>query len=195
MEHALNMINYKNKEGKAMTATNPNQAIMTKGGGSMFKKILVPMDGPAWEAKVLPHVEDLAKAFQSEVTLFNTSTFGIKEKICEASRGVIEEFVGHEEAERHLVEIANALRAKGIKANYVYQKEMPAHEGSAYIEKDNDDLIAVASHARGDVAWVLGSVGSTDELKETSSNNTLTVIAVAAGLLLSISPLLISMFF
>jgi len=26
----------------------------------MFEKILFPLDGPEWEAKVLPHVEDLA---------------------------------------------------------------------------------------------------------------------------------------
>jgi nucleotide-binding universal stress UspA family protein len=162
----------------------------------MFKKILVPMDGPAWEAKVLPHVEDLAKAFQAEVTLFNTPSFGIKEEICEASTGVIEKFVGREEAEKHLVEITNALKAKGIRANYIYKEEkMPVHEGIAYAGKDNDGVIAVASHGRGDVAWVLGSVGSTDTLKETSTDNTLTVIAVAVGLLISISPLLVSMLF
>ena len=65
---------------------------------------------------------------------------------------------------------------------------------SAYAGRDNDDLVAVASFARGEVSWVLGSVGSTDELKETSSNDTLSIVAVAVGLLLSISPLLISMF-
>ena len=178
-----------------MIATNPNQAITTKREGIMFKKILIPMDGPAWEAKVLPHVEDLAKAFQAEVTLFNTSTFGVREEVGRAGTAVIESSVAHEEAERHLVEIANALKAKGINANYVYQKEMPANEGGAYAAKDNEDLIAVASHARGEVSWVLGSVGSTDELKEASSNDTLSIIAVAVGLLLSVSPLLISIFF
>ena len=178
-----------------MMATNSNQAITTKREGIMFKKILVPMDGPAWEAKVLPHVEDLAKAFQAEVTLFNTSTFGVREEVSKAGTAVIESSVAHEEAERHLIEIANALKAKGIRANYVYQKDMPANEGTAYAGKDNEDLIAVASHARGEVSWVLGSVGSTDELKETSSNDTLSIIAVAVGLLISISPLLISMLF
>jgi len=50
------------------------------------------MDGPEWEAKVLPHVEDLAKAFRAEVTLFKTPTFGVREKIRAAGTGVIEEF-------------------------------------------------------------------------------------------------------
>ena len=27
----------------------------------MFEKILFPLDGPEWEAKVLPHVEDMAE--------------------------------------------------------------------------------------------------------------------------------------
>jgi nucleotide-binding universal stress UspA family protein len=162
----------------------------------MFKKILVPMDGPEWEAKVLPHVEDLAKAFRAEVTLFNSPTFGIKKEIREAGIGVIEEFIGHEEAEKHLVEVTNALNAKGIKANYIYKEEkMPVREGIAYAGNDNDGLIAVASRAKGDVTWVLGSVGSTDEVKETPSNTNLTVIAVAAGLMLSIAPFIMSMLF
>ena len=148
----------------------------------MFKKILVPMDGPEWEAKVLPHVEDLAKAFRAEVTLFKTPTFGVREKIREAGTGVIEEFIGHEEAEKHLVELTNALNAKGIKANYIYKEEkMSVHESIAYAGNDN--------------AWVLGSVDSTDEVKEARSNTNLTVIAVAAGLMLSIAPFIMSMLF
>lgn len=41
----------------------------------MFKKILVPLDGSELAAKVLPHVEDLAKALQAEVTLLPSGVF------------------------------------------------------------------------------------------------------------------------
>jgi len=113
------------------------------------------------------------------------------------SPGVIEEPLRHvkEEAEKHLVEIANSFKAKGIRANYVYQEEMPALESIAYAEKDNGDLIAPADHGKGEVAWIFGGVASTDDLKRTSLTNTNWVIAVVVGLLISISPLLIAMLF
>jgi nucleotide-binding universal stress UspA family protein len=187
----------KEKEDKAMKAIKPNPAIMTKGGEAMFNKILVPLDGPEWEAKVLPHVEDLAKACQAEVTFFNTATYGSKDEIGEVSSGVIEEAVRRvkEETEKHLVEIANSFKAKGIRAHYVYQEEMPARESIAYAEKDNGDLIALADHGKRDLAWIFGGVASTDDLKRTSLTNKNWVIAVAVGLLISISPLLIAMLF
>jgi nucleotide-binding universal stress UspA family protein len=126
----------------------------------MFKKILVPLDGSELAAKVLPHVEDLAKTMQAEVTLFSTGTYGIKEEIGEASQGIIEDAVKHakEEAEKYLIETTNTLKAKGIRANYAYQEGMPAREIIAYAEKNGYDLIALASHGKGEVAWVLGSV-------------------------------------
>ena len=35
----------------------------------MFSKILVPLDGSDLAAQILPQVEELAKAFKSEITL------------------------------------------------------------------------------------------------------------------------------
>ena len=72
---------------------------------------------------------------------------------------------------------------------------MPALETIAYQETNNEELVAVASHAYGEPAWVFGSVANTDDLKETAASNTFTFIAVAVGLLISISPLLMSMVF
>jgi len=164
----------------------------------MFKKILVPTDGPEWEEKVLPHVEVLANAFQAEVTFFNTATYGSsKDEIAAASQGVIKEELRHERNEKHLAEITDALKAKGIRANYVYKEDrMPAREPLANTGKENEELIAVASHAKGEVSWVMGSVAKAeDDVKGAATNDTFTFIAVAVGLLISISPLLMSMLF
>lgn len=38
----------------------------------MLKKILVSLDGSELEAKILPKVVELAKAFTAEVTLFHS---------------------------------------------------------------------------------------------------------------------------
>jgi nucleotide-binding universal stress UspA family protein len=163
----------------------------------MFKKILVPTDGPEWEEKVLPHVEVMANAFQAEVTFFNTATYGSKDGIGGAGRGVIKEELRHERNEKHLAEITDALKAKGIKASYIYKEDkVPAREPLAYAGKENEELIAVASHAEGEVSWVMGSVAKAeDDAKGAATNDTFTFIAVAVGLLLSISPLLASMLF
>ena len=187
------MIDKNDKVGEGSQSESRDETI---GGDAMFKKILVPMDGPEWEAKVLPHVEVLANAFRAEVTFFNTATYGTREEPAEASPCAVEETVRHEKDEKHLAEIANAFKAKGIRANYIYKEEnMPALETIAYPATNNEDLVAVASRAHGDPAWVFGSVANTDDLKETAANNTFTFIAVAVGLLISISPLLISMLF
>jgi nucleotide-binding universal stress UspA family protein len=131
----------------------------------MFKKILVPLDGSVLAAKVLPHVEDLAKVFEAEVTLFtigsiSSLTYSVRGEISEARPGIILEAEKHakEEAEKYLAETANALKAKGINTNYVYKEGMPAREIIKYAGENGYDLIALASHGRGEVAWVLGSV-------------------------------------
>jgi len=131
----------------------------------MFKKILVPLDGSELAAKVLPHVEDMARAMQAEVTLFTSGsisslTYGVRAEISESRPGIIVDVEKHakEEAEKYLVETTNALKARGIRANYAYKEGMPAREIIAYAEKNGYDLITLASHGRGEVAWVLGSV-------------------------------------
>ena len=131
----------------------------------MVKKILVPLDGSELAAKVLPHVGDLAKAVQAEVTLLTIGgipslTYVARGEISETRPGVIVDAEKHakEEAEKYLFETTKALKAKGINANYVYKEGTPAREIIKYAEENNFDLIALASHGRGEVAWVLGSV-------------------------------------
>jgi nucleotide-binding universal stress UspA family protein len=131
----------------------------------MLKKMLVPLDGSELAAKVLPYVEDLARALQAEVTLFTIGgipslTYVARGEISEARPGVIVDVEQHakEEAEKYLVETTKALKAKGINANYVYKEGIPAQAIIKYAKENSFDLIALASHGRGEVAWVLGSV-------------------------------------
>jgi hypothetical protein len=68
---------------------------------------------------------------------------------------------------------------------------MSAHERIAYAGNENEELIA-----KGDISWVLrGVAGTEDAVKGTATNDAFTFIAVAVGLLISISPLLMSMLF
>ncbi len=126
----------------------------------MFKKILVPLDGSELAAKILLQVEELAKCHQSEITLVTVGSATLAETVAEASLRIIEETVAEvrSESEKYLTQAAKDLSAKGLKVDWVYLEGMPAREIIAYAARNNYDLIMMASHGRGEVAWVLGSV-------------------------------------
>jgi nucleotide-binding universal stress UspA family protein len=123
----------------------------------MFKKILVPLDGSELAAKILPYVVDLAKVLDSQVTLLHVYYAGVSETFPE----IIEKMRAEERksCEMLLAQAARDLEAQGLK-----QVQTECVEGSSareiidYAEKNAMDLIALATHGKGEVAWVLGSV-------------------------------------
>ncbi len=127
----------------------------------MFTKILVPLDGSDLATKILPQVEDVARNMKAEVTLITIGNIQIS--------GLGGEFMlaGYEEVfarlkietEKDLSRIANVLKNKGIQTTWVYKEgSTPAHEILSYAENNGFDLIAMATHGKGEVAWVIGSV-------------------------------------
>ncbi|MBM4289718.1 MAG: universal stress protein [Deltaproteobacteria bacterium] len=124
----------------------------------MFKKILVPLDGSDLAAKILPKVEELAKLCDAEVTLIMvgasaTNLAGI------ASPEIFEKAAEHDSrfAKRYLEGAANELQGKGVKVNWFYEAGMPAQTIIKHASDNNFDLIALATHGKGEVAWVMGS--------------------------------------
>jgi nucleotide-binding universal stress UspA family protein len=119
----------------------------------MFKKILVPLDGSDLAAKIIPQVETLAKHTNAQVTLLSVGS----SNIC-AAKGKAEAPCPETPLANHLEQITGKLKAAGIEANWVYKLGQPAREIVAYADENQVDLIALASHGAGEVAWVLGSV-------------------------------------
>jgi len=121
----------------------------------MFKKILVPLDGSALAAKILPHVVDLAKAHQAQVTLL----YVYYPQVGETTPGVIQEALAQERrsCELFLSETAQDLKKQGVAVDFACVEGPPAREIIGYAEKNGYDLIAMATHGKGEVAWVLGS--------------------------------------
>jgi nucleotide-binding universal stress UspA family protein len=126
----------------------------------MFNKILVPLDGSELAAKILPQVEDLAKTYQSQVTLITIGHFASAAGALEATPQIIRDAADQEKrtSEKYLEKTTGILMEKGLKVDWVYEEAMPAHAIVAYAEKQQMDLIAMATHGKGEVAWVLGSV-------------------------------------
>lgn len=121
----------------------------------MFKKILVPMDGSELAAKIIPQVAELAKSQNAEVVLLNVyPDWG--EATSQEVRTVIEGEV--KQCQAFLAQAAQNLTAQGVKTAVVCVKGTPAHEIINYAAQNALDLIAMATHGRGEVAWVLGSV-------------------------------------
>jgi nucleotide-binding universal stress UspA family protein len=126
----------------------------------MFRKILVPLDGSDLAAKILPQVEDLANAFNAEITLLTVGSLATVLIAAEFAYKDPSEFTAKmkEGAEKDLEVEANRLRARGLKVNIAYTEGLPAREIIAYAKEKGCDLIAMATHGRGEIAWVLGSV-------------------------------------
>ncbi|OPX19623.1 MAG: hypothetical protein BZ151_08295 [Desulfobacca sp. 4484_104] len=126
----------------------------------MFKKILVPLDGSKLAAKILPQVEELAKTCEAQVTLMTVGGAGMFRVEGSPSPDVFVEAAAQEKrvSERYLEDTANELKGKGIEVNTVYEEGMPAQQIIAYARDNNMDLIALATHGKGEVAWIMGSV-------------------------------------
>ena len=125
----------------------------------MFKKILVPLDGSDLAGKILPQVEELAKQVKAQVTLLAVGS----SDTC-AGGGAPPETLKEGAAcpelplASYLEQTAANLRAQGVQAEWVYKQGNPAKEIVAYAADNNMDLIALASHGGGEIAWILGSV-------------------------------------
>jgi len=124
----------------------------------MFKKILVPLDGSELAAKILPKVEELAKLCDAQVTLISvsseaTTVAGVP------SPEVFQEAARHElkACQTYLGNVAKELQGKGLKVDTTCVEGVPAREIIRVAGEGNFDLIALATHGRGEVAWVLGS--------------------------------------
>jgi nucleotide-binding universal stress UspA family protein len=124
----------------------------------VFNKILVPLDGSDLAAKVIPQAEDLAKAFGAQLVLMTVGSEEVGE-VGEASPQAGSEAVARLPAVKYLQQTAAAVKDKGLKATWVFkQGNSPAREIMAYAADQQVDLIIMATHGAGEMAWLLGHV-------------------------------------
>lgn len=124
----------------------------------MFKKILVPLDGSELAASILPGVVELAKCTNAAVTLLHVCYFPVATDAAtphrmeaEAEREILKECDGFlEKGEKELLK-------HGLSVTHQCVEGVPAREIIAFAHANKFDLIAMATHGRGEVAWVLGS--------------------------------------
>jgi nucleotide-binding universal stress UspA family protein len=130
----------------------------------MYKTILVPLDGSARAERILPFVEELAQKFESRVIFMQiiepsvvmVSPYDI------APYNVAEEMKSHmEEGQKYLAGIEGAFRSKGIETKSYIQDGPVVPTVLDMAERENADLIAMASHGRTGLSRVFyGSVAA-----------------------------------
>ncbi|MDI6852578.1 MAG: universal stress protein [Deltaproteobacteria bacterium] len=121
----------------------------------MFENILVPLDGSELAASILPQVVELCQKCNSRLTLLHVcrpeetgesapsrpAVFPDEQRLCEA----------------YLALIGKDLQGQGIEVAWACVKGIPAKAIIDYADQHKMDLIALATHGKGEVAWLLGS--------------------------------------
>ena len=130
----------------------------------MYSKILVPLDGSARAEAILPHAEDMARHYESAVIFLG---------IVEPEPAVLtpEPFYTSldpemyqqriSEIENYLVAQKNKFQRKGIDAQICVSEGPVVEEIINVAEREQVDLIAMASHGRTGLPRVFyGSVAA-----------------------------------
>ena len=128
----------------------------------VLDKILVPLDGSAVAASILPFVEQLAATLKSSLVLFHAiaplTAYPGFETVQPAAFGqALEE--AQKEAGRMLTRVANDLKARGIDTTALVTIDLAVDGIIRAAQESGADIIAIATHGRGGLRRaVLGSV-------------------------------------
>ncbi|MBE7554701.1 MAG: universal stress protein [Anaerolineales bacterium] len=129
---------------------------------AMYQKILVPLDGSKRAEAIMPHVEDLAQCYQAQVVLLQVIE---PRPLLIDGTYAVPDLVEHEQhlktAESYLLALQGKLRQKGIEVKTHIAQGPVVTEIINAAERENADLIALASHGRTGLARVFyGSVAA-----------------------------------
>ena len=129
----------------------------------MYKKILVPLDGSKRAEKILPHVEDLAVHYKAKVIFLmaveHVFAAGIEGSFIQYSEKDFNTEL--EQAKSYLKKITENVHKKGISTQTVVANGPAVERIIQTAEKENADIIAMASHGGGGLTRVFyGSVAA-----------------------------------
>ena len=117
----------------------------------MYKRILVPLENGKADTAILRHVSQLAKQLGSDVLLLHVAD-GWAARNMEQLK--LRESQEMKEDRAYLEQMAEELRKSGLKVEALLAAGDPAKEIAAAAEREQVDLIAMATHGHsllGDV--------------------------------------------
>jgi len=127
---------------------------------TVYKNILVPLDGSEVAKKALPEAEMLARTFGAELTLIEVVPFLPIYGSPELVTPLIVDEKQKEAAERYLLKLSGELRERGLSVKTAVRTgQNVALEIIEYAREKGVDLIVMCTHGRsGFSRWVVGSV-------------------------------------
>lgn len=131
----------------------------------MYKKILVPLDGSSRAEAIVPHVESIARSYGASVVFLQVLE---PDPILVGPYDAQALVMSTEDAKERLAEIDGYLagwegefREKSIEAKRIVARGPVVSNIIDVAERENVDLIAMASHGRGGLSRVFyGSVAA-----------------------------------
>jgi nucleotide-binding universal stress UspA family protein len=143
-------------------------------------RVIVPLDGSELSARILPHVEALAKHLDLEVTLFGVYRGSLPAGASGDDFHGRDAFVAgrRNETVTYLSLKAEEMKQRGLdKVSFTAKEGLEADEIIKAARETLDTLIAMCTHGRSGVRrWMLGSV--TETVVRHSDNPVLVVRAV-----------------
>jgi nucleotide-binding universal stress UspA family protein len=130
----------------------------------MYKTILVPLDGSQRAEVILPQVENLALQFKSKVIFLQVIVplpYPVQGGPDGRNEYLIEFKQKQEEIIAYLAGIQQGFQKIGIEASCVVEQGAVVETIISVAQRENADLIAIASHGRSGLSWVFyGSVAA-----------------------------------
>ena len=130
----------------------------------MYQTVLVPLDGSKRAETILPHVEELARQSHAKVVFLevlepNAAMVTPYDMVPYIDAEALEQRKA--EATTYLAGMVGEMREKGIDAKKVAEQGPIVRTILDVAERENADLIAMASHGRSGLARVFyGSVAA-----------------------------------
>jgi nucleotide-binding universal stress UspA family protein len=127
----------------------------------MYQNILLPLDGSKRAEAILPHVENIAARFGARVTILIVEEPAVQlehDEIINTERYLEERARVRKNITDYATRIINHFNEKDITADFLIGKGEVVRSIIKTAEKDNIDLIAMASHGRS--GWTRTFYGS-----------------------------------
>jgi nucleotide-binding universal stress UspA family protein len=126
----------------------------------MYQTILVPLDGSTRAESILPHVENQALQFKSKVIFLQVWT--VHEAIISHANDYILDYEQKKEViSKYLASIQASFQKKGIESICFVEMGDAVETILSVAQRENADLIAIASHGRSGLSRVFyGSVAA-----------------------------------
>lgn len=129
----------------------------------MYQKILVPLDGSKRAERILPHVEELAHRYNAKIVFLQVVDITNEMLGLPGSTITLYAEIEHwlDDAKLYLVSLKGEFREKGIPAKALVERGAVAKKIIDVAEREDVDLIAMASHGRTGLSRVFyGSVAA-----------------------------------